>query len=112
MSWLLRGDEVLAAVEDRRPGWQASLQGAVILRYPAVVQTLTPSGARALDIASCAPAVLDEGRQAWRVRHITGLGRRRVLPSGLRAGGFVVAPAGTFDRWRLRVGDCLEVHGE
>jgi hypothetical protein len=112
MSWLLREDEVLAAVEDRRPGWQTSLQGAMLLRGPVLVQTLTPTGAQAFDVAWCAPTTLDGGRTAWRVRRIKAIGRRRVLPPHLGAGGLVIAPAGTFDRWKLRVGDCLEVHGE
>jgi hypothetical protein len=112
MAWLLREDEVLAAVEDRRPGWQASLQGAIVLRGPALVQTLTPSVARPLDVAWCSSAVLDEGRPVLRVRKLKTVGRHRILPPRFGHGGLIVAPAGTFERWRLQVGDCLEVHGE
>ena len=111
MSWLLRNGDVLAAVEDRRRGWQASLQGALVWRGPAVVQTLTASRAGALDVAWCAAAELDGGT-ALRVRRITVVGRRRMSPPHLGGGGLVVAPAGTFERWHLQVGDCLEVRGE
>jgi hypothetical protein len=107
MSWLLRDGDVLAAVEHRRRGWQASLHGALVLRGPVVVHTLTPTHAVALDVARC-------GRdgQALRVRRIAVLGRRRVSLPHLGGGGLVVAPAGTFERWRLQVGDRLEVRGE
>ncbi len=110
MSWLLRDGDVLASVEDRRRGWQTSLQGALVLRGPALVQTLTRARARALDVAWCARAQLD-GRQALRVRRIRVVGPRRLSPPHLGGGGLVVAPAGTFERWRLHVGDCLEVRG-
>jgi hypothetical protein len=112
MSWLLRDSEVLAAVEDRRPGWQASLQGVMVLHGPTLVQTLTPGDARALDVAWWVPAVLEGDRVALRVQRIKVVGRRRVLSPRLGAGGLVVATAGTFERWRLHVGDCLEVRGE
>ena len=111
MSWLLRDGDVLAAVEDRRRGWQASLQGAVVLRGPALVQTLTPGPARGLDVAWCAAVDLEGGRRVLRVRRISVIGPRRVSPPHLGGGGLVVAPAGTFERWRLHVGDCLEVRG-
>jgi hypothetical protein len=111
MSWLLRDGDVLASVEDRRRGWQASLQGALVLRGPAVVQTLTGNHARALDVAWCTQAQLDSGRPALRVRRISMVGPRRVSPPHLGSGGLVVAPAGTFERWQLHVGDCLEVRG-
>ncbi len=112
MSWLLRAGDVLAVIEDRRPGWQASLQGALVLRSPTVVQTLTPGLARALDVAWCGPAHLDGGQAALRVRRIRVIGPHRVSPPHLGPGGLVVAPAGTFERWRLHVGDCLEIRGE
>jgi hypothetical protein len=108
MTWLLRDGDVLATVEERRPGWQASLQGAILLRAPVMVQTLA-SEARALDVAWCTPTALGDGRSALQVRRITVVGRRRVTPPHLRPGGVVVAPVGTFERWHLRVGDRLEV---
>ena len=112
MSWLLRDGDVLAAVEERRRGWQANLQGAVVLRGVSLVQTLSPLPARALDVARCKSARLEGGGTALRVRRITVVGPRRLAPPHLGGGGLVVAPAGTFERWRLQVGDCLEVRGE
>jgi hypothetical protein len=56
--------------------------------------------------------VLEGDRVALRVQRIKVVGRRRVLSPRLGAGGLVVATAGTFERWRLHVGDCLEVRGE
>jgi hypothetical protein len=111
VSWLLRDGDVLAAVEERRPGWQASLQGAVVLRGPAVVHTLHPAGAGPFDVAWCGPAELDSGGPALQVRRIRVVGRRRLGPPHLGPGGLVVAPAGTFERWHLQVGDRLEVRG-
>jgi hypothetical protein len=107
MSWLLRDGDVLATVEERRPGWPACLQGAVVLRGPTLVHTLTPSHARALDVAWCAPAKGDSS--SLRVRRISIVRRHRVSVPYLGGGGLVVAPAGTFERWRLQVGDRLEV---
>jgi hypothetical protein len=112
MPWLLRDGDVLAAVEDRRRGWQAGLQGALVWRGPAVVQTVIPSPARGLDVAWCVPDLLDEGRVGLRVRRMTVVPRRRVAPPHLGRGGLVVAPAGAFERWHLKVGDRLEVRGE
>ncbi len=107
MSWLLRDGDVLAALEDPHRGWQSSLHGAVILRRPAVVQTMTTSVA--LDTAWCVPAVVNGGQPCLRVRRITLLSRRRVSVPHLGHGVLLVAAAGTFERWRLRVGDNLEV---
>jgi hypothetical protein len=112
MSWLLRNGDVLAAVEDRRRGWQASLQGALVWRGPAVVQTLVPSQALALDVAWCAALKLEGGGSALRVKRITVVGRRRLARPHFGGGGLVVAPAGSFERWHLQVGDCLEVRGQ
>jgi hypothetical protein len=109
MSWLLRDDDVLAAVEERRPGWQAPVQGVVILRGPVLVQTLTPSHARALDVAWCAPAERAGDGRTWRVRRIAHVRPYRVSIPHLRGGGLVMAPGGTFERWQLKVGDRLEV---
>jgi hypothetical protein len=109
MSWLLRDGDVLAVIEDRRKGWHRSLQGAVVIRAPAVVQTIT--SAASLDVAFCGPADLDQGLQGLRVRRMTSLSPRRVAQPRFLAGALVVAPSGTFERWRLQVGDCLEVRG-
>ena len=109
MSWLLRDGDVLAVIEDRRKGWHRSLQGAVVIRAPAVVQTITC--AASLDVAFCGTATLEDGLPGFRVRRLTSLSPWRVAPPHFRAGALVVAPRGTFERWRLHVGDCLEVRG-
>jgi hypothetical protein len=109
MSWLLREGDVLAAVEERRKGWQAALQGALILRGPVIVQTLTRPATGGLDVAWCSPATLDGGQSGLRVRRITRVPARWVSPPHVGPGALVVAPGGTFERWRLHIGDCLEV---
>jgi len=107
VTWLLRSSDVLAAIEPRDRGWQRSLQGAVVVRRPAVVRTVTAAGE--LDVAWCVPATEPTGGLV--VVRVATLGRRRVAVP-LRACALVVAPAAAFDRWGLRVGDCLEVRGE
>ena len=107
MSWLLREEDVLAALEQRRRGWQSSLQGAVIVRRPAVVQTVVP--AVGLDVAWCVPAPAGGDRVGYLVKHISTMPSRRCTVPRLTAGVLVVAPAGSFERWQLSVGDCLEV---
>jgi hypothetical protein len=111
MPWLLREGDVLAAVEDRRKGWQASLQGAVVIEPPAFVQTVTASPDSGLDVAWCRPTELEEGRTGYAVRRMAALPARRWLLPRLGRGALVVAPGGSFERWRLQVGDKLEVRG-
>ena len=109
MAWLLRDGDVLAAVEELRPGWHHSPPSAVLVRSPALVHTLTPSHARALDLAWCGWVEGHGERRVLRVRRIGVIGRYRVAIPHLGGGGLVAAPAGTFERWRLKVGDRLEV---
>ena len=102
MAWLVRDGDVLAAVEvSARPGWQPSLRGAV-LRRP---------GARAHPdpVARPGPATWPGARRASTWRSATGRCRSAALrpwavpgrPSRASGGGaLVVAPAGTFERWR------------
>lgn len=112
MSWLLREEDVLAAIEERRKGWQRSIAGAVVITRPALVQTLTPTAAAELDIAWCTPASSPgDGRGTFVVKRISVLSAHRVALPRLRSGALVVAPGGTFERWRLQVGDRLEVAG-
>jgi hypothetical protein len=103
MSWLLRDDDVLAAVEPRNRGWRRQVQGAVLLRVPAVVQTFTAP--RPLDLAWCARSADSE----LVVRRIVRLEPFRCALPRLRPGMLVVASGGAFERWNLRVGDHLEV---
>ena len=109
MPWLIRDGDVLAAIEDRRKGWRSSLSGALVLGPPAVPHTLI--GGAALDVAWCGPATLDGGVTGYRVRRTRCLEPRRLARPHLGPGVVVVAPLGTFERWHLHIGDCLEVRG-
>ena len=107
MAWLLRNGDVLAAIEDRRRGWPATLQGALILRPPSLIHTFgCPS---ALDLAVCSHATLDTGDRGFAVRRITSVNAHRLRAPLLLGGVVVAAPAGSFERWRLQVGDQLEI---
>jgi hypothetical protein len=112
MPWLLREDDVLAAVEDRRPGWQKALSGAVIVARPGLVQTLTRSATADLDTAWCAPAAIPPDRSGYQVKRMSALRARRLTVPRLGSGILLVAPAGSFERWKLCVGDLLEVRGD
>jgi hypothetical protein len=103
MSWLLRDEDVLAVIEDRRKGWRDNLQGAVVLPAPAVLHTF--ACAQALDAAWCKPV----GLNGYRVRTIHTLGRNRWTRPHLTHGVLVVAAGGAFERWKLQTGDELEV---
>lgn len=107
MSWLLRDGDVLAALERRRPGWPKSLTGAMVLRGPALVQTI--AHATSLDLAWCGDVAADGGTPCLEVRRIACLGPRRMALPHLARGALVVAGRGAFERWRLQVGDRLEI---
>jgi len=109
MTWLMRDGDVLAALEDPRKGWQRTLQGALLLPRPVVVHTLLE--AVALDVAWCRPADLGTEHPGFQVRRISALAPRRLARPHLRPGALLVAPIGAFERWRLQLGDCLEVRG-
>jgi hypothetical protein len=111
MPWLLRDGDVLAVVtEDRARGWRESIQGAVIIRPPAMVHTFT--AAVSLDVAWCSKLTLDDGRAGLEVRRLATVAPRRMAHPLLSSGALVVAAGSSFDRWHLRVGDRLEVRGE
>lgn len=110
MPWLLRDGDVLAAIEERRKGWQTSINGAIVIPGPAFIQTLTPTASAELDIAWCLPESLGDGR-GFRVKRISILPAYRLAFPHLRRGAVVAAPSGTFERWQLHVGDQLEVRG-
>jgi hypothetical protein len=111
MPWLLRDGDVLAVVtEGRGRGWRESLQGAVIIRPPAMVHTLTAGVS--LDVAWCANLALEDGRSGFQVRRLATIAPRRVGPPLVTSGALVVAAASTFERWHLKVGDHLEVRGQ
>ena len=106
MSWLLREGEVLAAIEEPRPGWALSLQGAVVLHGPRLVHTLRQ--AVALDVAWCSP-VSEGDKECLEVRRLATVPPRRVARPRLGPAPLVVATEGAFERWQLKVGDRLEI---
>jgi hypothetical protein len=105
--WLLREGDVLAALEARRSGWTRTIQGVVIVNSPALVHTLGCE--RGLDVAWCSPVTTEAGGPGFEVRRIAGLAPRRLARPQLTSGAIVAAGPGAFERWRLQVGDRLEV---
>lgn len=107
MAWLVRDDEVLAAAEvattrkARRRGLRgrSELEGVLVLRPCRAVHTF---GVRfPLDVAFC-----DE---SGRVLHTQTIPPRRLSRIVWNAAMVVEAGAGRFYRWRVEVGDVLEV---
>ena len=109
MAWLVRGDEVLASVEvaatrrTRARGLlgRRAVAGAFVLRPCRQVHTL---GMRfPVDVAFC------DRRGTVLHRATLRPGRcSRIVP---RAAFAVEAEGGAFARWRLEVGDVLEIRG-
>ena len=112
MSWLVRrdpsaADEVLAAAEvaatraARRRGLlgRDQVDGALVLRPCRQVHTFRMR--MPIDVVWCA----DDGR----VLRVATMAPGRVSRPVLRARFVIEAAAGATDRWRLRVGDPLEV---
>ncbi len=109
MPWLLRDGEVLAAVEvatsfnDRFVGLlgRDGIDGAMLLKPARSVHSL---GMRfPIDVAFC--------DRDLRVIDTITLRRWRMTRPRLGARSVLEAEAGAFDRWRLRVGDQLEIQG-
>lgn len=107
MAWLVRGDDVLATVEvatthtARRRGLRGRAvgDGAFVLRPCRHVHTF---GMRdAIDVAFCA-------RDGAVLRTVT-LAPSRLSPFVAGTRFVVEAEAGAFERWRLVVGDVVEV---
>jgi hypothetical protein len=109
MTWLVRGEDVLAAAElavtrrDRRKGLLGREQhiGVLILRPCRQVHSLGMKFP--IDVAFCDGDgfVLRTATLApWRVS--------RPVP---RARFVIEAGAGAFDRWKLAVGDTVEIRG-
>jgi hypothetical protein len=112
MSWLVRrdpsaADEVLAAAEvaatraARRRGLlgRDQVDGALVLRPCRQVHTFRMR--MPIDVVWCA----DDGR----VLRVATMAPGRVSRPVFRARFVIEAAAGATDRWRLRVGDPLEV---
>ena len=107
MAWLVRGEEVLAAAEiaetrrQRRRGLlgREEFEGVLILRPCRQVHSL---GMRfPVDVAFC-------DRDGFVLRTAT-LAPWRICRPVLRAYFAIEASAGAFDRWKLAVGDIVEV---
>ena len=107
MAWLVRDGEVLASLDvaegfgSRLKGLlgKDGIEGALLLRPAKSVHTL---GMRfAIDVA-----FVDENMVVLEVRTLVP---NRMTRARLKAKAVIEAEAGAFDRWRLRVGDQLEV---
>ena len=110
MPWLMRDEEVLAAVEvaesmaDRSRGLlgRDGIEGALLIRPAKSVHTI---GMRfPIDVAFCDRDLVVLDRVCLRPWRLT---RPR-----LRSHTVIEAEAGAFDRWRLQVGDKLELEVE
>jgi uncharacterized membrane protein (UPF0127 family) len=109
MSWLVRGEDVLAAAEvaasrrARRIGLMGrdDIDGVLLLRPCRQVHTF---GMRfPIDVAFC-------DRDGF-VLHTSTLPPKRVSRPVFHAAFAIEARAGSFDRWKLNLGDVLEVRG-
>jgi uncharacterized membrane protein (UPF0127 family) len=109
MAWLVRGEDVLAAAEvavtrrQRRRGLvgRDELEGVLVLRPCRQVHTLRMRFP--IDVAFC-------DRDGF-VLHTASLPPWRLSRPVPRAYFAVEARAGAFDRWKLVVGDIVEVRG-
>lgn len=110
MAWLLRDGDVLASLEvattraQRRRGLlgRDALEGAILLQPCRAVHSV---GMRfPIDVAWCDADLV--------VRRVARLPRHRVSRPVLRSHAVLEAEAGSFARWGLRVGDCLEVRAD
>ena len=110
MPWLLRDGEVLAALEvaDGTGGrvkgllGRDGMDGALLLKPAKSVHTL---GMRfAIDVAYC--------DNDFRVIDVCTMRPNRMGLPRPKAHSVIEAEEGAFERWRLRVGDHLEIKGE
>jgi uncharacterized membrane protein (UPF0127 family) len=107
--WLMRGDDVLAAAEvavtrgQRRRGLAGrdGVEGVLVLRPCRQVQTFGMHFP--IDVAFC-------DRDGF-VLHVKTLAPRRVSRIVPRAYFAIEAPVGAFERWKLHLGDVVEVRG-
>jgi hypothetical protein len=113
MSWLVRDGDVLATVDEATSGpdrvrglWhRPAPTGALVLRPPFVLHTLGLP--YAVDVAFLEDGT--DGRMA--VTETVRLPRYRVARPRIGAKLLVVAADGAFERWRLAVGDEVEISG-
>jgi uncharacterized protein len=107
VAWLIRDGDVLATLEvadslgDRLKGvvGRERQEGALLLPSPLLLHTLALG--HGLDVAYC--------DRDLRVLNTLLLGPWRVALPRLRSRQLLVAPEGAFERWRLAVGDRLEI---
>jgi len=109
MTWLVRDDDVLAVAEVAASGRQRTrgligrdtFEGAFVLRPCRQVHTF---GMRfPIDVAFC------DGTGT--VLHVTCLAPKRMSRPVWRAAFAIEARAGSFERWKLRPGDLVEIKG-
>jgi uncharacterized protein len=105
--WLLRDGDVLAALEiaetfgERARGLlgRNGIEGALLLRPARSVHSMGMDFA--IDVAFCDRELV--------VKRTVCLRPGRFTRPSLRSGCVIEAESGSFDRWRLRPGDQLEV---
>ncbi len=109
MTWLVRDDDVLAVAEvaatrtERRRGLtgRPDIEGALVLRPCRQVHTF---GMRfPIDVAFC--------DRTGVVLRMSTLERRRMSVPVWRAAFVIEARAGSFERWKLQLGDVVEITG-
>jgi len=113
MTWLVRDGDVLATADEAtslpdmlRGLWHRPVPtGALLLRPPLVLHTVGVP--YAVDVAFCEGGT--DGRMA--VTETVHLTPFRVARPRLGTKLLVVAADGAFERWRLVVGDELEIRG-
>ena len=109
MTWLVRDDDVLAVAEvagsrrERGRGLTGrdDLEGALVLRPCRQVHTFGMKFP--IDVAFC--------DRAGVVLHLSCLGPRRVSRLVWRSAFVIEARSGSFERWKLRPGDVVEIKG-
>ena len=109
MTWLVRDDDVLAVAEvaetrgERTRGLMGrdDVEGALVLRPCRQVHTF---GMRfPIDVAFC--------DRSGVVLHLSCLRPRRMSRLVRRSAFAIEARAGSFERWKLRPGDVVEIKG-
>jgi uncharacterized protein len=109
MTWLVRDEDVLAVAEvagsrrqrTRGLSGRDDVEGALVLRPCRQVHTFRMRFP--IDVAFC--------DRAGVVLHLTCLEPRRVSRLVWRSAFVIEARAGSFERWKLQVGDVVEIKG-
>jgi uncharacterized membrane protein (UPF0127 family) len=109
MTWLVRDDDVLAAAEvadSRRLRTRGlmgrdDVEGAFVIRPCRQVHTFRMRFP--IDVAFC--------DRSGVVLHLTNLAPRRMSRVVWRSAFVIEARAGSFERWKLRPGDVVELKG-